>query len=105
MLDQGDFNLTTPNNQTVFIDVNNVNNTDVWLWGLDADNIETNLWTKVDPNFRKQCYLITAQDIKKKYLHCAYKNRDAIQLKFADTFGNHLQGSFRVYYRTSANRS
>ena len=90
MLDQGDFNLTTPsNNQTVSVDANNVNNTDVWLWGLDADNIETNLWTKVDPNFRKQCYFNSiAKDIKNIYTVLT-KNRDAIQLKFADgTFGN-----------------
>mgnify|MGYP007000237868 len=49
VLDQGDFNLITPsNNQTVSVDANNVNNTDVWLWGLDADGLETNLWTKVN---------------------------------------------------------
>ena len=71
VLDQGDFNLTTPsNNQTVSVDANNVNNTDVWLWGLDADNIETNLWTKVDStlgNFQFYCQRY------QKYLHGAYK--------------------------------
>ena len=107
VLDQGDFNLITPsNNQTVSVDANNVNNTDVWLWGLDADGLETNLWTKVDSTLGNNViFNSTAKDIKNIYTVLT-KNRDAVELKFADgTFGNLPQGSFRVYYRTSANRS
>ena len=107
VLDQGDFNLITPsNNQTVSVDANNVNNTDVWLWGLDADGLETNLWTKVNSTLGNNViFNSTAKNIKNIYTVLT-KNRDAIELKFADgTFGNLPQGSFRVYYRTSANRS
>ena len=103
----GDFTLFTPsNNPTVSVDASNVNNTDVWLWGLDGDGIETNLWTKVESTLGNNViYNSTAKNIKNIYTVLT-KNRDAIELKFADgTFGNLPQGSFRVYYRTSANRS
>ena len=107
VLDQGDFSIATPgNNQTVAVDATNVNNTDVWLWRLDENGNEVELWTKVESTQGNNViYNSTAKDIKNIYTVLT-KNRDSVEIKFADgTFGNLPQGTFRVYYRTSANRS
>ena len=107
VLDSGDFSLTTPaNNQTVSVDADNVNNTDVWLWGTDEEGNEIDLWNKVDSTQGNNViYNSTQKNIKNIYTVLT-KNRDSVELKFADgTFGNLPQGNFRIYYRTSANRT
>ena len=47
-LNTGTFSVTNPNaNESVDIDVNNINNSDVWLYKLDSNGAETDLWTKL----------------------------------------------------------
>ena len=49
ILDQGQFSITNPgSNQTVQLDATNVNDSDVWLYRLDNNGAESQLWTKVD---------------------------------------------------------
>jgi len=49
VLDQGNFSIKSPiENQSVAIDTTNINNSDVWLYKLDTNGNEQELWTKVD---------------------------------------------------------
>lgn len=106
-LDQGNFTIAAPSpNQIVSIDTVNVNNTDVWLYQLDANGRERDLWTKVDA---VQGNNIIYNSINKKIRNVysvLSRADDRISLIFSDgVFGNTPQGSFRVYYRVSDNRS
>ena len=85
VLDQGDFTISTPgNNQTVAVDATNVNNTDVWLWRLDENGNEVELWTKVESTQGNNViYNSTAKNIKNIYTVLT-KNRHSVELKFAD---------------------
>ena len=106
VLDQGDFSITVPsNNQAVNIASTNINNTDVWLWSLDDNNNEQELWTKVSAvEGNNVIYNSTAKNIRNIYTVLS-KRSDAIQIKFSDgTFGNLPQGNFRAYYRRSENK-
>ena len=106
VLDQGDFSITVPsNNQAVNIASTNINNTDVWLWSLDDNNNEQELWTKVSAvEGNNVIYNSTAKNIRNIYTVLS-KRLDAIQIKFSDgTFGNLPQGNFRAYYRRSENK-
>jgi len=104
-LDLGDFSITNPStNQVAAIDAVNINNSDVWLYSLDENNTEQELWTRVDAvEGNNVIYNSLAKDQRNIY-SVLTRVEDRISLIFADgTFGNLPQGSFRVYYRTSAN--
>jgi hypothetical protein len=102
-LQKQDFSLSNPtNNQLVNINDNNINNEDIWLYSLDNNNDELNLWTKVPA--------ITGNNIIYNSLDKTIKNiysvqtatNDSVNLIFADgVFGNLPKGAFRCYYRTS----
>ena len=48
-LESGQFSVTQPTpNQTVSIDTENINDSDVWLFKLDGNNNESELWSKLD---------------------------------------------------------
>ena len=107
ILDQGQFSITNPgSNQTVQLDATNVNDSDVWLYRLDNNGAESQLWTKVDAvEGNNVIYNSVSKRIKNIYSVLS-RVEDRISLIFADgTFGNLPQGNFRVYYRTSQNRS
>lgn len=104
-LQRGDFNVSLPTpNQNIEIDSTNVNNTDVWLYQLDAQGNEDELWTKVEAvEGNNVIYNSIAKNIKNIFSVLTRVN-DRISLIFADgVFGNLPKGNFRTYYRTSAN--
>jgi hypothetical protein len=106
-LDQGQFSITSPStNQVVAIDATGVNNSDVWLYKLDATGNETNLWTKVNAvEGNNIIYNSLSKNIRDIY-SVLTRVEDRISLIFSDgTFGTLPKGSFKVYYRISANRS
>lgn len=104
-LNQGVFTISQPSSsEVVDVSAQNINNTDVWLYGLDANGIESTAWTQVPA--------VTGNNIIYNSLNGGVKNiystvtrvSDAISLSFSDgTFGNLPLGSFRVYYRVSNN--
>lgn len=48
-LDNGAFSIASPTpNQIVNIDAENINNTDVWVYNVDTNGIETTPWTRLD---------------------------------------------------------
>lgn len=106
-LDQGQFSLLTPStNQTVNIDTQNINNSDVWLYKLNSNNQPQTLWTKVDSVEGNNVIYNSLQKQIRSIYSVLTRVNDRISLIFADgTFGDLPKGNFRVYYRTSANRS
>lgn len=106
-LDNGAFNVSNPiPNQLVSIDAENINNDDVWLYTVDANDIETTAWTKlaaVEGN--NIIYNSLFEGIRNTYA-VASRIGDRINLVFSDgVFGNLPSGNFKIYYRTSANRA
>jgi RNase P/RNase MRP subunit p29 len=97
-------NLSIPN-QIVSIDATNINQSDVWLYSLDTNKNENELWTKVSATEGNNViYNSTAKSIRNIY-SVITRTEDRINLQFADgTFGNLPKGAFRIYYRTSDNR-
>jgi hypothetical protein len=104
-LENGSFSIANPvPNQIIEIDTTNVNDSDVWLYGVDSNGFETELWTKLEA--------VTGNNI---IFNSLFKNTrsvyavntrigDRIGLIFSDgIFGNLPAGNFKTYYRTSAN--
>ncbi len=102
-LSQGTFTLTQPStNETVDINTNNINNSDVWLYRLDKNNQESELWTQI-PNFENNNIIYNSLDKSIKNVYGTItRDNDQLSLVFSDgVFGNLPVGTFRVYYRTS----
>lgn len=104
-LQRGDFSVDFPvPNQKIDIDTVNINNTDVWLYGLDSLSRETTEWIKIDAvEGNNIVYNSIAKNIKNVF-SVLTRADDRISLIFSDgVFGNLPSGGFRTYYRTSAN--
>ena len=93
-------------NTVVNIDTDNINNSDIWLYKLDRDNNDNELWSKVDSvEGNNIIYNSVAKGVRNIYSVLTRIN-DRISLIFSDgIFGNIPKGKFRVYYRTSNNRN
>jgi len=106
VLDSGEFRIDSPvANQVISVDAQNINNSDVWLFGLDNRGRETDYWTKVDAvEGNNIIYNSVNKNIRNVY-SVLTRVDDRINLIFSDgVFGDLPKGRFRVYYRTSANR-
>lgn len=103
-LNQGTFTVSQPtSNQTIDINTQNINNTDVWLYSLDqSTGLESSLWTQV-PSTAGNNVIYNSINSKIKNIYSVITRAgDAISLSFSDgTFGNLPQGNFRLYYRVS----
>jgi hypothetical protein len=102
-LSTGTFNISQPStNETVDIDASNVNDSDIWLYKLDQNGLESEIWTKV-PSFEGNnvIYNSLKKNVRNIY-GVVTRAGDRISLAFSDgTFGNLPLGTFRTYYRTS----
>lgn len=102
-LNTGTFNITQPNsNETIDINTPNINDTDVWLYGLSMSGLESTNWTKVPSLTGNNIIYNNINNNVKNIYGVTTKASDAISLVFGDgTFGDLPQGTFRVYYRIS----
>jgi hypothetical protein len=102
-LNTGTFTIAQPStNETVDIDANNINDTDVWLYKLNSNGTESELWAKV-PSFESNnvIYNSLKKNIRNIYGVVTRAN-DRVSLAFSDgTFGTLPLGTFRTYYRVS----
>lgn len=89
-------------NEIVNIGDININDTDVWLYGLDASGNESNLWTQVPSIIGNNIIYNSLDKTIRNIYQVQTKANDSIALLFADgIFGNLPKGSFRTYYRVS----
>lgn len=102
-----DFSVTnTAPNTVVAIDQININNSDVWLFGVDENGVIETSWTKVPAiTGNNVIYNSLANSIDNQYA-VVTRNSDQISLVFSDgVYGNLPKGNFRCMYRVSNNLS
>jgi len=102
-LNAGAFTVSQPStNESVDIATQNINNTDVWLYRLDQNGAESELWTKIpELTGNNVIYNSLNKSIKNIYAVIT-RTGDAVSLAFSDgTFGTLPLGDFRTYYRIS----
>ena len=106
-LNQGTFTITQPSaNESIDINSQGINNSDVWLYKLDQAGLEYEEWTKV-PEFESNNIIYNSLNKSiRNIFGVVSRAGDAISLAFSDgTFGNLPLGTFRTYYRISNNLS
>jgi len=106
-LENNTFQIANPTpNSTVNIDTDNINNSDVWLYKLDSNNFESELWTKVD-NIEGNNIIYNSVSKKIRNIYGVLSRiQDRVSLIFSDgTFGTLPKGNFKLYYRTSNARN
>jgi len=98
-----DFAITQPvPNEKVSINAENINDTDVWLYALNANGKEQTLWTQVPALLGNNIAYNSINNNVKNLYTVITKNNDTIDLSFTDgVYGALPQGPFRCYYRTS----
>jgi hypothetical protein len=90
-------------NRTVAVNIAGINNTDVWLYKLDADGVPFEYWVQVPAIVGNNIAYNNLSTTSKKLYQVASKVSDQIDLVFGDNvFAEIPQGTYRVYYRTSA---
>lgn len=100
-------------NRKIYVNVPDINQTDVWLQSLNSDGTIDTDWTKIDYSVNSNpseyigtqniTYNAIDQDIKTVYQVVTEPN-DQIMLRFGDgNFGKIPYGTFRIWYRTSSN--
>jgi len=102
-LELADFGISVPTtNERIAVDSVNINNDDVWLFGLNSIGLQSDLWTQVSSlTGNNIAYNSLAQNLRNIYA-VQTKEGDRIDLAFADgVYGNLPQGAFRLYYRVS----
>jgi hypothetical protein len=103
LLNTGVFTVAQPSsNESVDVDTPSINNSDVWLYKLDTNGLESKLWTQVS-NFEGNNVIYNSLNKNIKTIYgVTTRANDAVSLAFSDgTFGELPRGSFRTYYRTS----
>jgi len=103
-LNTGSFTISNPTtNQSINIDTQNINDSDVWLYDLNQSNgLENTLWLKVPALTGNNIVYNALNQTTNTIYAVATRVNDAISLNFADgTFGKLPNGNFRVYYRVS----
>ena len=102
-LELADFTIEIPTpNEKVSVATPNINNDDVWLFGLGANGALNNRWAQVSNLVGNNiAYNSLSRGISNIFSVSTNEN-DTIDLMFADgVYGNLPQGKFRVFYRVS----
>jgi len=87
-------------NRVYPINVDNINNTDIWLYSINQNGDVDTLWTKIPAVGNTN--VIYNQSTEKNVYQVNTRANDQIDLIFGDgAFANIPQGRYRLYYRTS----
>lgn len=90
-------------NRVYSVTEDNINNSDVWLYGLSNQGVFTSLWNQVPSTANTN--IIYNKSNNKNIYQISSKAGDQIDLIFGDgAFANIPQGNFRLYYRVSNGR-
>ena len=98
-----DFNYTTPiENRLQPLEVQNINESDVYLQEISTSGQVLNKWTKI-PNTVGQTLNYNSQSLASRNLYAVENmGTTGIRLRFPDSnFGNVPSGIYRLWYRTS----
>ena len=98
-----DFSIDSPvPNEIVGINASDINDSDVWLWQLDANGSYATEWTKVNSLAGNNIIYNSSSIDKRNIYTVTTRENDQIDLNFADgVFGNLPKGQFRLFYRQS----
>jgi hypothetical protein len=89
-------------NRIVNINVDNVNNDDVWLYKLDENGVPAEEWSKVPAVVGSNIAYNSLEQDQRKIFSVNTRNNDQIDLIFGDgVFAEIPTGDFRLFYRTS----
>ena len=87
-------------NRVYTIPVNNINNTDIWLYSVDTNGNLNTLWEPVPTVAATNVIYNQSQNLNIYQVNSLAG--DQVQLVFGDgAFANVPQGNFRIYFRTS----
>ncbi len=102
-LNLSSFGVDTPvPNELVGINASNINDSDVWLWQLDADGNYSTNWTKVSALTGNNVIYNSLTGQERNIFAVTTRESDQIDLNFADgLFGNLPKGQFVLFYRQS----
>jgi hypothetical protein len=93
------FQESTPN-RIYGVNVDNINNTDVWLYSINAQGLPTTLWTQVPSVANTN--VVYNKTTNKNIYQVNTRASDQVDLTFGDgAFANIPQGNYRLYYRIS----
>ena len=97
------FNITNPvPNEIIGINANGINNTDVWLWQLNAAGTYDTLWTRVDDLVGSNVIYNNISNNIRTFYSVTSRANDQVDLNFTDgSFGDLPKGNFRLFYRQS----
>jgi hypothetical protein len=90
-------------NELIGVNVNDINDTDVWLWQLSANTSQhQTLWSNV-PSITGNNVIYNSLNKSERNIYAVItRENDQIDLSFADgSFGNLPSGPFKLYYRQS----
>jgi hypothetical protein len=89
-------------NRVANINVNNINNTDIWLYSVDDNGNEVDLWNQVPSVSNANVIYNSDTTSSRKSYQITTRQNDQINLIFGDgAFSEIPQGRFRLYYRVS----
>ena len=106
-LQSAPFNINDPStNEIININVNNINENDLWLWQLDRNGNPDKEWTKLDNVYGSNVIYNSINKNTRSIYAVSTRDDDQISLNFADgSFGDLPNGSFLSYFRVSNGRS
>ena len=102
-LEQSDFSIEVPTtNEVVSVDRTGINDTDVWLFSLNQQGVQSELWKKVPSLIGNNIVYNSLSSKERNIYNVVSRDEDRVDLVFADgVYGNLPKGMFRAYYRTS----
>ena len=100
-LELADFAIDVPtSNERVRLSTDNINNDDLWLFGLDSNGTQSVEWKKVSSLIGNNVAYNSLAKGERNFFALQTQENDQVDLIFADgVYGNLPQGSFRCYYR------
>ena len=101
-----DYRILEPTaNRRIEIDAINVNDTDVWVYRVDDNNVITENWKRVETLTEQNLYFNDDESTRKKFEVESLEN-DRIALIFGDgNFSDSPVGDFQLWTRVSANQT
>lgn len=97
------FNLSTPiENRVLDLDIDNINDTDVWVQTVTDGGAVMKNWTKVPAIFSENITYNSLPSSVRDIFSVITRDQDNVSIRFSDgRFGNVPTGNTRIWYRTS----